>query len=213
MRSKYILTLLIIFISASLSTINSQTLQHFTFTSNTGNNASIIIQTSANPNINGAPLESGDEIGVFTPAGLCVGAVVWNDANSSITVWGDNAQTSELDGIVVGEEMSFRVWEQSSNTEISNVNVTYNSNPPFIGNGNYVVNGLYNLLSVNALTITEIINRELSSTSDISLAVSIFFTSSIVFPILLYLKDQLLSIFRHHLSVHILLFLVYVECI
>src|SRR3990172_8900881 len=66
---------------------------HFTFTPNTGEEATVAVPTSANPNIGGSPLASGDEIGVFTPAGLCVGAVIWTGSNTVITVWGDNDQT------------------------------------------------------------------------------------------------------------------------
>jgi len=147
MHSNLLLTTLFLFISNILFTINSQTLQHFNFISGTGNNATVIIQTSANPNLNGSPLVTGDEIAVYTPAGLCVGAVVWNNVNTSVTVWGDNAQTPQIDGIVVGQTMGFRVWDQSTNTEIEDVDVTYNQNPPFRTNGNYVVDGIYNLLT------------------------------------------------------------------
>ena len=57
---------------------------HFTFTSITGNNATVGIPAGVNPNINGIPLEIGDEIGAFTPAGLCVGATVWNNTAAEL---------------------------------------------------------------------------------------------------------------------------------
>jgi hypothetical protein len=120
---------------------------HFTFTSSTGNNATVAIPTSANPNINGTSLASGDEIGAFTPAGLCVGATVWTGINTALTVWGDNDLTPAVDGIVAGEQMSYRVWDQSSNTEYATVNVAYSQ-----GNGNYAVNALYVISSLSAVT-------------------------------------------------------------
>jgi hypothetical protein len=118
---------------------------HFTFT-NTGNNAIVGIPTSANPNINGTPLANGDEIGAFTPAGLCVGAAVWPGANTAIAVWGDNDLTPAIDGIAPGEQIYYRVWDQSTNTEYSTVNVTYSQ-----GNGTYAVNGIYVLSSLSAV--------------------------------------------------------------
>jgi hypothetical protein len=119
---------------------------HFTFTSNTGNNATVAIPTSANPSINGTSLANGDEIGAFTPAGLCVGAVVWSGTNTALTVWGDNDLTPAVDGMVAGEQISFRVWDQSSSTEYATVNVTYSQ-----GNGSYAVNALYVLSSLSAV--------------------------------------------------------------
>ncbi len=132
-------------IVGTLSGKTAMAQDHFTFTSNTGNNATVAVLTSANPNISGTPLASGDEIGVSTPAGLCVGAVVWANVNTAITVWGDNDQTPAVDGILVGEQMYYRVWQKSTNTEYTNVSVTYSQ-----GNGVYAVNGIYVLSSLTA---------------------------------------------------------------
>ncbi|HWP82727.1 MAG TPA: T9SS type A sorting domain-containing protein [Bacteroidota bacterium] len=118
---------------------------HFRFASQTGNNATVAVPLAANPNINGTPLAPGDEIGVFTPSGLCVGAVVWNGANVAITVWGDNDQTTEIDGMRAGEIINYHVWRQSTNTEYASVSVTYS-----LGDGIYTPNALYTLSSLNA---------------------------------------------------------------
>jgi hypothetical protein len=133
--------ILVVFLT---SITTSQT--HFTFTSNTGNDATVAIPTNANPNINGTPLASGDEIGAFTPAGLCVGAVVWSGTNTALTVWGDNDLTPTIDGMAASEQISYRVWDLSSNTEYATVNVTYSQ-----GNGNYSANALYVLSSLSAV--------------------------------------------------------------
>src|ERR1041385_8984421 len=119
---------------------------HFHYTSNTGNNATVAVPTTANPGIGGTPLASGDEIGVFTPDGLCVGAVVWSGANAVITVWGDNDQTPEIDGMRGGEQIFYRVWQQSTNTEYISVNVTY-----LQGDGMYSGNAIYILSSLSAV--------------------------------------------------------------
>ncbi|MBI3005412.1 MAG: T9SS type A sorting domain-containing protein [Ignavibacteriales bacterium] len=119
--------------------------QHFQFTSNTGNSATVAVLVTTNPNINGSPLVSGDEIGAFTPAGLCVGGIVWNSVNDAITVWRDNEQTGTIDGMQPGELIHYRVWRQSTDTEFASVVVTYLS-----GDGTYIVNATYTLTSLDA---------------------------------------------------------------
>ena len=59
---------------------------YFDFISNTGNDANIVIPASISPNVAGVPLSRGDEIGVFTADGLCVGAIVWRGRNAAIAV-------------------------------------------------------------------------------------------------------------------------------
>lgn len=125
-----------------------QVAQHFYFTSKTGNNATICVPLSVNPNIGGIPLSFGDEIGVFSPTGLCVGAIVWTQSNNAITVWGDNDMTPEIDGIQVGDTMHYRIWKASENREYFVDNVSY-----LLGDGIYRVDGIYVL---NVLFVTEV---------------------------------------------------------
>jgi hypothetical protein len=71
-----------------------------------------------------SPIEDDtDEFAVFTPAGTCAGRVVWDDdVNAvSLTGWSDSV-TGE--GFSSGEEMSFRVWDASEDTEFT-TEVTY----------------------------------------------------------------------------------------
>ena len=136
------LFLLITFLGSSF--LLSQQPQHFTFTSNTGNNAIVSIPSKVNPLANNMPLENGDEIAVFTQSGLCVGASVWTGQNIGITVWGDNDRTTDIDGLVYEEKMNFRIWKKSENREYPGVTVTYDSSS-FIyrHNGLYAPNALY----------------------------------------------------------------------
>ena len=138
----YIMFSVCSFLLASNSVFGQTT--HFLYTSNTGNNAIIGIPTSINPTIGGVAIAVGDEIGVFTPAGLCVGAGVWTGSNIAITAWGDNAETTVIDGIVGGEQMQFRMWRKSTNTEYS-AQVTYTQ-----GNSTYAIDGIYQLGSLIA---------------------------------------------------------------
>ena len=133
-----------IFILITGSFVFAQT--HFKGVSNTGNNATVAAPASANPMIMGAPLATGDEIGVFTPGGLCVGSVVWEvGKNAAIIVWGDNDQTPESDGMRAGETMRFCLWRKSSRTGYSEVSAA------FVGSdGVYSPNGIYVLSSLSA---------------------------------------------------------------
>lgn len=106
-------------------------LRHFTFTGSTGDSYPIIVDR-AELGKPPASLEFGDEIGVYTPAGLCVGAAVWTGAGAlAISAWKDDDQTPVVDGFKDGEAMSFRIWEASVNAEYP-ATATYSA-----GNGNF----------------------------------------------------------------------------
>jgi hypothetical protein len=81
----------------------------FKFTANTGNKASIYLSANHPPMIRGKKIEAGDEIGVFTPAGLCAGAGTWTGQDLLITVWGDDPQISGINGFRAGERYYFRI--------------------------------------------------------------------------------------------------------
>ncbi|MFQ5638290.1 MAG: T9SS type A sorting domain-containing protein [bacterium] len=104
---------------------------HFTFASNTGESYSVVID---NATLDGNQLTNGDEIGVFTPSGLCVGAAVWDGATPlALTAWADNSQTNDVDGYNSGEKMSFKIWDASAGTQDD-----YPATPTYsAGNGNF----------------------------------------------------------------------------
>ncbi len=155
MRNLYRFLLIVCALALTSAMAQAQTPQHFTFTSGTGNNATVAIPTSANPNVNGTPLVAGDEIGVFSPGGLCCGAVVWTGQNAAVTVWGDNDQTPAIDGMRAGEQMRYRIWRQATNREDDDeMTVTYAQ-----GNGLYAANGIFVL---SALTVS-VAERAVSS--------------------------------------------------
>ncbi|MCI0698975.1 T9SS type A sorting domain-containing protein [candidate division KSB1 bacterium] len=86
--------------------------QHFKPPDKTGESYSLVILSAS---VNGKPLQAGDEIGVFTPAGKLAGAGVWPESGPlGIAVWrrdDDNAPTNnERHGFVPGEKMIFRAW-------------------------------------------------------------------------------------------------------
>jgi|GEM_PF-3847657 len=119
------------------SQISDFTVRYFDFTSNTGNNAVVGIP-SASVSSGNSLLNPGDEIGVFTADGLCVGCGVWDNKDLVITIWGDNDQTLEVDGLKAGEEIYYKIWNHRNASIVDSVYVTYSQ-----GNGRYSPNGIY----------------------------------------------------------------------
>lgn len=90
-------------------------LQHFTDFLRTEPNHSILVLEFQNA---GEGVPSGWEIGVFTPDGMLTGAGIWTDGeNVGFPVWGDDAETEEIDGFRDGEEMSFMGWDDEADEE------------------------------------------------------------------------------------------------
>jgi len=120
--------------------------QHFSFTNNTGETYSIVVN---NATLDGNVLQVGDEIGVFTPASLCVGASVW-DGNTplALTAWANNSQTQDVDGYQTGEAMSFKIWDASAETEFEAESVFGQ------GNGNFG-DGAYSIVSLSVIRQTD----------------------------------------------------------
>ncbi len=118
--------------------------------SNTGNEATIIFKRTSNVIVNGTPIEAGDEIGVFTPDSLCVGAGVWSDTGTVFAVWGNNDMTDETDGIKPDERMHFRVWRQSTNRVFVQNEATFSDNSPANGEDTYTPNAIYVINSLVA---------------------------------------------------------------
>lgn len=134
---------------------------YFNYTTNTGNNATITLQRTADITVNGEPLQPGDEIGVFTPDSLCVGAVVWKDSSTAITVWGNNEQTSIVDGIKHAEQMHFRIWKKDIRTEYLQTDVTFSDESPATGSDTYQENGIYIIESLVADIVVNISQNDM----------------------------------------------------
>lgn len=118
---------------------------HFTFRSNTGKNAVIGIPATS---INGTvPNAEGDEIGVFAN-GKCVGASVWEGKNTAITVWGDDDQTQEKDGINPGEQMEIRVWRKAADSEFTATAMQFKSGAGLKATNIFEADAIYEVASV-----------------------------------------------------------------
>jgi subtilisin family serine protease len=63
--------------------------------------------------------EAGDEIAVFSPDGLCIGASVYNgELPMGLPVWRDDTLTVETDGYLDMETFYLRYWDANRNVEI-----------------------------------------------------------------------------------------------
>jgi len=60
-----------------------------------------------------------DEIGLFTPDGVCGGGAVVDRFPAGLPAWGDDALTEEIDGFRAGEPIRFAYWDVSAETEIN----------------------------------------------------------------------------------------------
>ncbi|MBN1350956.1 PKD domain-containing protein [candidate division KSB1 bacterium] len=98
--------------SATIHLVNG--LDHFSFAANTGESYCVIIEQAT---LDEVALDPGDEIGVFTPTQLCVGAVEWTGQTPmALTCWQDDSQTPDFDGFIPGEIMYFKIWDASRGT-------------------------------------------------------------------------------------------------
>lgn len=119
----------------------------------TGTNASVIIEPSASPTMDNLAMEPGDEIAVYTGAGLCAGAEVWTGSVIAVTVWGDDTFTSAIDGMQANEAMRFVMWDKSTGEEFglvagSSVTTGLDNNPPYRGTATFVGDAIFRVTSM-----------------------------------------------------------------
>ena len=108
-------------------------LTKFTKSTNTGSNMTIGIPFDAWET---APA-MGDEIAAYSENGLLVGSVTYTGEATALTVWGDDATTDEVEGLLEGEAISFELWRKSED-KIEDVKI----HTWIEGNNVYSVNGI-----------------------------------------------------------------------
>jgi len=80
---------------------------------NTGNNMTIGLPTTAwevMPAI-------GDEIAAYDESGRLIGSTSFTGDHIALTVWGDDLTTDAKDGLAIGEQVTFKLWNGDMNTE------------------------------------------------------------------------------------------------
>tara|TARA_Y100000589_G_scaffold97018_1_gene91587 strand:+ start:5944 stop:11133 length:5190 start_codon:yes stop_codon:yes gene_type:complete len=93
--------------------------------------------------------EDGDELAVFDELGNLVGVSKLESGNNYIVVWGDDEETIDKDGLLVGEEMTFQLWKKQENKLLNIV-------PDWSEGGD--------IFSVNGINIAESVVVEISNT-------------------------------------------------
>lgn len=89
---------------------------HFVFKKCTQDLYPIIIDTLI---VEGVTIEAGDELGVFTEDDICCGAKVLETGQTGfiLTAWNDDIATEEKDGFEWEENMTFKFYDASLDTE------------------------------------------------------------------------------------------------
>ena len=97
--------------TVALNTTFNKT-NHFGYAVNTGSNMTITILNDAwevSPTI-------GDEIAAYNADGILVGSAKYTSPVTVLTVWGNDATTNTVDGLVNAESMRFKVWNKRYNS-------------------------------------------------------------------------------------------------
>ncbi len=96
----------------------------------------IFVPPSANPNINGEPLQDGDWIGVFflndENEETCGGATMWNSSGVEVLAYGDNPFAPGKDGFAEGEAFIWKMYKCSDQMEVM-AGATYDPEMPDMG--------------------------------------------------------------------------------
>ncbi len=140
-----------VFLNILLMTgLSAQGTTYYNSGHNTGNYAFVAIPADVAILADGVAFETGDEIGVFTPDGKCVGGTVYSESfGTSITVWGDDPHSPEVDGIRGGEAIKYRFWKKDRNKEYVVKNITYSQ-----GDGIYTTGGIYVVSGIELMKVT-----------------------------------------------------------
>ena len=111
--------------------------QHFEFVQTDVNASNLILSAT----INDESLVEGDEIGVFTPGGVCAGAGTvpagFPDNALGVAAWG--AEQGQQNGFAAGNVIEYRLWSVDLNAEIT---VAADDRRFVAGDGVWVGNGM-----------------------------------------------------------------------
>ena len=86
--------------------VTENNVSHFSKVLATDNNMTVVIEDAAWDVL---PTE-GSELAAFDKAGNLIGSAIYSSPVTVVTVWGDDAMTSEKEGSLVSEAVSFKVF-------------------------------------------------------------------------------------------------------
>ena len=118
--------------------------------SNTGNNHTILLQSSIPITIDGEQISIGDYLGVFYDSLgtlACGGFHIWQGATDAITAWGEYLGN---DGFVNGEIFKWKLFDVSTGEEYT-ASATYFTSG-YLNTNTYAINGISGLSSLVANT-------------------------------------------------------------
>ncbi|MBT7787739.1 MAG: T9SS type A sorting domain-containing protein [Calditrichaeota bacterium] len=96
------------FVAAEPSVIQPE---HFSSPKLTDNNMSVLVI--------GSVAHKGMELGIYSKSGKLIGSGRFNDAGQcGLAAWGNNTITDEIDGALSGDELSFRLWNGSEESDV-----------------------------------------------------------------------------------------------
>lgn len=145
--------LLLVVLTLAFSTQGRATAHFDKCSTGTGSNATVVLSGSGVVSIDGVPLSGNYEIAAFTTDGVCAGAGRWEGQTLAFAVWGDDVVTPEKDGFLVGEPLTFRVWDESASlelgTSLSQEEVSFSdARAHYTAHGLYVENGIFVISSL-----------------------------------------------------------------
>lgn len=122
----------------------------------TVDNHTVIIETSAIVTVNGQPISIGDYVGAFyddNGTQKCAGKTVWTGSNTFVAVYGDdNSTAGPKEGFANGEVFKWKIWKASANEEMNAI-ATYKSPNGIITHTNqFAENGLSSFTSLTGST-------------------------------------------------------------
>jgi hypothetical protein len=89
--------------------------QHWTSPVRTGSNMSVLVESVA-----GFEASSGDQLAAFNTEGVLVGVGRFTeDGMGGVAVWGDDASTEEVEGMLEGESFTLRMWDVDTESDLS----------------------------------------------------------------------------------------------
>jgi hypothetical protein len=108
---------------------------HWSYEITDVNHSLLVMRTT----FNGEPVAAGTQIGVFTPGGICAGAIelaTAGDEAVGIAAWADERGTADIEGFRDNEAFAFRYWDNDARIEWVGVVAEYQEGPEvFTGNG------------------------------------------------------------------------------
>ncbi|MCF8371216.1 MAG: hypothetical protein K9H64_06325 [Bacteroidales bacterium] len=119
----------------------------------TGNNHTILLQSTAQLSIENIPLASGDYVGVFWEDTLgnhsCAGYTEYTGISSIVIAWEDDGLTSVKDGFLPGDIFIWKLWRASDGVEFLAQASYMPVSPPITGQEIYQSGGMSGLLELS----------------------------------------------------------------